>query len=42
MPEEEDEIMLTEGELWDEVMSDWFPNSDPDEIEDELESWLKD
>jgi len=36
------EVFLTEGEIWDEVISDWFPNADPDEIEDELESWLKD
>ena len=35
------EDLLTE-EIWDEVVSDWFPNADPDEIEDELESWFKD
>lgn len=36
------EDLLTEGEIWDEVISDFFPNADPDEIEDELESWIKD
>lgn len=34
-----DEELLTEGELWDRVMSDMFPNAD--EIEEELDSWLK-
>ena len=34
---------LTEDEIWDEVMGNWFPNAETlDEIEDELESWLKD
>lgn len=41
MPED-DERMMSEGELWDAVMSAWFPNADPDEIEEELDSWLKD
>lgn len=36
------EDLLTECEIWNEVISDWFPNADPDEIEDELDSWLKD
>lgn len=33
---------MSEEELWDEVISDWFPNADPDEIEEELDNWLKD
>ena len=36
------EDFQTEDEIWDEVVSDWFPNAGPDEIEDELESWFKD
>lgn len=41
MPEA-DQKMMSEGEIWDEVMSDWFPNADPDEIGEELDSLLKD
>ena len=37
-----DEEFMTEEEIWDEVISDFFPNADPDEISDELESMLKD
>lgn len=33
------EELLTEGELWDRVMSYMSPNAD--EIEEELDSWLK-
>lgn len=33
MPEN-DEKMMSEGERWDEIMSNWFPNADPDEIEE--------
>ena len=36
------EDFLNEDAIWDDVISDWSPNADPDEIEDELESWLKD
>ena len=36
------EDFLNEDEIWDEVISDWFPNADSDEIEEELDSWLKD
>lgn len=36
-----DEELLIEGELWDRVMSDMFPNANADEIEEELDSWLK-
>ena len=32
----DDEKIMSEEELWDEVMSDLFPNADPDEIEEEL------
>ena len=39
------EELLTEGELWDRVMSGMSPNADADadadEIEEELDSWLK-
>lgn len=34
--------MMSEGELWDVVISDWFPNADQDEIEEELVSLIKD
>ena len=35
------EELLTEGELWDRVMSDMSLNAAADEIEEELDSWLK-
>ncbi len=30
------------GEIWDEVISDWFPNASEDEIEEELDNWFND
>ena len=40
--ESEDDEKLSEGEIWDEVMFDFFPNADESELEDELDSWFND
>ena len=39
-PETEEE--LSESEIWDEVMFDYFPNATEEELEDELDSWYND
>lgn len=38
--EEEEEI--SPSQVWDDVMADFFPNAQTEEeLEDELESWIK-
>ena len=39
---EDIEKVMPEAALWDEVISNWFPNADRDEIEEELVSLIKD
>ncbi len=38
----ETEEELSESEIWDEVMFDYFPNATEEELEDELDSWFND
>ena len=39
----EEEEELSPSQIFDEVMFDWFPNAESEEeLEDELESWIKD
>ncbi len=38
----ETEEELSESEIWDEVMFDYFPNATEEELEDELDSWYND
>ena len=38
----ETEEELSESEIWDEVMFDFFPNATEEELEDELDSWFND
>ncbi|MCR4687821.1 MAG: hypothetical protein K5659_09645 [Lachnospiraceae bacterium] len=40
--ESEDDEELSEGEIWDDVMSYFFPNAIEEELEDELDSWFND
>ena len=40
---EEEELSLSASQVWNDVMADWFPNAETEaELEDELESWIKD
>ena len=36
--EEFEEDEMSEGEVWDDVMSSWFSNASEDEIEDALDN----
>ena len=36
--EEFEEDEMSEGEIWDDVMSSWFSNASEDEIEDALDN----
>lgn len=39
----EEEEELSPSQIFDEVMFDWFPNAESEEeLEEELENWLKD
>ena len=41
--ETEDDIMESEGQLWDDVMSDFFPDAESEEeIEEELDNLFND
>lgn len=38
----EEEEELSPSQVWDDVMADFFPNAQTEEeLEDELESWIK-
>lgn len=37
-----EEIITTPSQIWEEVMGWWYPGMEPDEIEEELENWVRD
>lgn len=38
-----EEEELSASQVWNDVMAEWFPNAETEaELEDELESWIKD
>lgn len=38
-----EEEELSASQIWNDIMADWFPNAESEEeLEEELENWLKD